>query len=1136
MRRVLFCLVVLSSLLLFLAPTQASAQTVSGVPRITQAVDESRRVTLKGNTHPLALAQFDAGAAPADLPMDRMLLVLKRSPEQQLALVKLLDDLHDTASANYHKWLTPDEFGRRFGPADADIEAVNAWLMSHGFRITKVARGRSVIEFSGTAAQVERAFHTTMHKYVVRGESHWANSGDMQIPAALTPVVAGVFTLHDFRKQPMIHIGARVPAKFERGSPPQVTFTNPTEHALGPADYAKIYNINPVYTSGIDGTGVTIGVVGRSEIFISDVQDFRNAFGLGGSLPQIVNNGASPGNLGGGEEAEAVLDATWSNAIAPGANVNLVVSASTNTTDGVDLSELYIVDNNAADIMTESFGSCEAAFTSSEASAVSLLAEQAAAQGITYMVSTGDTGAPGCDNLSETVATGPISVNLLASTPFNIAVGGTMFNENGQDSKYWGTSPPLAETALSYIPENVWNESCTVAQCGSSNANIAAGGGGASAFFTKPSWQSGVSGIPTANARNLPDISLTAALHDAYLLCLQSSCSQGSIFFIGGTSASTPAFAGIMALVNQKMGVRQGQANYVLYKLAAAQTYSQCNGSKTTAPPASTCIFNDVTVGNNAVPGEAGFGTSTAKYQSGVAYDLATGLGSVNVANLVSKWNTATFRATTTTLALSPTTTITHGSSVNVNITVAPGSGTGVPTGDVSLRNDLPVSGLDGAAFSLSGGTVASTTNLLRGGSYHVIAHYAGDATFAPSDSAPVAITVSPEASTTALSIFGFDARGNLIPFGTQVYGDPAYLRADVSGLSGHGTPSGNVVFKEGGVDLIGTSFNLNTQGNATTAQGIFNIPAGAHSVVAAYNGDSSFNASNSPPVAITVTKAPTTITLTTSSTNIGATDTVTLTATVKTTSGGRAPSGIMTFFSGGTPISNPNNPFAVSGTDGSGSVQTGAFTAAQSAAGLVTTLPPGQDSITAQYSGDGNYAGITSSAVTVNVDADFTIASSAPTLAVTQGASGTLKISIVGQAHYSGTINFTAASCTGLPRESSCSFSPASVTGSGDTTLTIKTTAPHAASLNGLPWTTGFGVTFAAVFLLGGASRKPRYRRAAFGFILCASLLGIGACGGGGSGPPPDPGTPKGTSTVTVTATSGTLPPHKATITLTVQ
>lgn len=1100
--------------------------------RVLQAVDESKRITLRGNTHPLAQAQYDSGIASPDLPMDRMLLVLKQSQEQQRALIRLLDEQHDIASPVYHKWLTPDEFGRRFGPSDADIETIKAWLLSQGFRIGQVARGRTAIEFSGTAGQVERAFHTTIHKYTVGGEDHWANSGDMQIPAALSPVVAGVFTLHNFRKKPMIHIGERAPVKFERGHAPQVTFPSPTTHALGPADFAKIYNIDPVYTAGVDGTGVVIGVVGRSEIDLSDVVDFQSAFSLSGQIPTVVNNGPSPGNLGGGEEFEAVLDATWSHAIAPGATVKFVVSATTNTTDGVDLSELYIVDNNAADVMTESFGACEAAFTSAEVTEISQLAQQAAAQGITYMVSTGDTGAPGCDNLGETVASGPISVNLLASTPFNVAVGGTMFNEASQDAKYWSNAGPLAATALSYIPENVWNESCTTASCGAS-ANIAAGGGGTSAIFAKPAWQSGVSGIPATAFRHLPDVSLTAAGHDPYLLCVQRSCAADFIWFISGTSASAPSFAGVMALVNQKMGGRQGQANYALYKLAASQTYSQCNGSKTTALPAATCIFNDVTVGNNAVPGEAGYGTSSAKYQSGVAFDLATGLGSVNVANLVNKWNTATFRASATTLALTPTS-FKHGAPVQVNITVAPGSGTGVPSGDVSLLNgDQPLSGAGGQVFTLTGGAVNNTTNVLSGGNYHVVAHYAGDGTFAPSDSAPVAVTITPENSTTTLSIFGFGPAG-LIPFTTGVYGDPAYMRADVAGASGRGTATGNVAFTDGGAGNVLGNFALNAAGNTETAQGYFTLPVGSHSVVARYAGDSSFNASNSTPVVVTITKAPTTLSLTAGSTSVGSGQAVTLNATVRTNSAGRGTGGTLTFLSNGTPISTAGNPVAVNPIDGFGSVQSGEFLPAGGVASLTTVLPDGQNSITAQYNGDGNYTGVTSTPITINVAADFDVTLSSPTMTLTQGAAGTVTVSIVGQAAYAGTVDFSGASCTGLPSKSTCSFNPASVTGSGDSTLTIKTTAPGAASMAGMTWTTGIGFAFASILMIG-AGGKPRYRRVAAGFVVCASLLAIGACGGGSSTPPPNPGTPKGTFTVTVKATSGTLS-HSKPLTLTVQ
>ena len=617
-------------------------------PLVLQSVDEARMQRLPGNTHPLARAEFDQGIAPADLPLERMLLVLKRSPEQETALQALLLQQQDESSPQYHKWLTPDQFGQQFGPVDQDIQAVTGWLESHGFQVARVSKGRNIVEFSGTAGQVLEAFHTEIHKYVVNGEEHWANSTDPMIPAALAPVTAGIATLHNFQKKSQIISANR---SFEANLDPvskHVEFTSSTDsHALAPGDYAVIYNINPVYNSGIDGTGASVAVVARSNINISDISganSFRSTFGLPNNPPQIIVNGPDPGDLGGGEEAEAVLDTSWSGATAIRATIKLVISKTTSTTDGVDLSEEYIIDNNLSDVMTESFGDCEANYTRGEADFYSSLATQAAAQGITYTVAAGDSGAEGCDDPTETSATGPLSVNILASTPYTIAVGGTEFNENGNDAAYWSsTNRPGLASALSYIPEDVWNESCTVAQCGSANAGLWAGGGGASTLFSKPSWQSGVTGIPDDGARDVPDVAMTAAGHDAYLLCLDGSCTPNSrnrISFQGysGTSAATPSFAGIMALVVQKTGSRQGQADQVLYPLAASENLSECDASNAAGLPAASCIFNDVRVGNNAVPGESGYGTSASKYQAGIGYDLATGLGSVNVANLVNNW------------------------------------------------------------------------------------------------------------------------------------------------------------------------------------------------------------------------------------------------------------------------------------------------------------------------------------------------------------------------------------------------------------------------------------------------------------------------------------------------------------------
>ncbi|HEY6765957.1 MAG TPA: protease pro-enzyme activation domain-containing protein [Candidatus Sulfotelmatobacter sp.] len=873
----LFFFLSLSTTVTALLAPMAAQESVSAqpsdsprqVPLITRAVQENQLTVLKGNVHPLARPQFDLGTAPATLPMQRMLLVLKRSSEQESALRKFLDDQQDKHSPTYHKWLTPEQFGKQFGPAESDIQTITAWLQSHGFQVSPT-KGRTVIEFSGSASQVQEAFHTAIHKYVVNGQQHWANSSDPQIPTALTAAVSGVLTLHNFVKSAQHSFSAqRISGKIRAGKHPQLTFPDGT-HALAPQDYATIYNINPAYANGINGLGISIAVIGRSDILASDVFNFQSDFGIGSGGLNVIVNGPDPGDVQ-GDDVESTLDVTWSGAVATGAQIDFVTSASTNTTDGVDLSEVYIIENNLASIMTESYSSCEFGATQTDAQGVSALAEQAAAQGITYFVSTGDNGAEGCDDPSVEPASGsfPVSVNILASSPFTVAVGGTEFNENGQDSLYWSSSSQQFESVLSYIPENVWNESCITANCG-----LWSGSGGASTLFSKPSWQAGAGlNIPTDAMRDLPDVSLTAAGHDPYLLCWQSSCVPDSsgqffIYFISGTSASAPSFAGIMALVDQQMenlnppqGSRQGQANYVLYRLAASQvsTLPQCNGSKTTGLPASTCTFYDTTVGNNAVPGEPNYGVASALYQAGVGYDQATGLGSVNVANLVSNWNSVTFNPTTTTLALDQQTSI-HGSAVQATVTVTPNSGTGVPTGDVAVLATMgpSISGQTSMGIlTLNNGTVVgSTSELPGGGPYNVVAHYAGDATYAPSDSLSVLITVTPETSTTTMSgPFTQNQFGQwTVPFSTpQPFGTPVFVRADVKATSLNGVPTGAIIFTDTfGAIASGGSTTLNVEGDSSVQSFFFD--AGNHSISATYGGDSSFTGSTSAqPVAFTI-------------------------------------------------------------------------------------------------------------------------------------------------------------------------------------------------------------------------------------------------------------------------------------------
>jgi hypothetical protein len=1135
---------------LILYPLRTASQTSNIPARITQAVDEKNLVVLKGNVHPLARPEFEQGLAPLNLPMQRMLLVLKRSPEQDAALTKLLDDQQDRSSAQYHKWLTPIQFGQQFGPADSDIQKVTTWLQVHGFQGVYPSKGRAVIEFSGTAGQVQEAFGVAIGKFVVRGEEHWANISDPKIPAALSSVVGGVFTLHNFLKQPQVRVAQeQFTATVKSGVRPQFTSSS-GQHALVPADYYTIYNFNPLQTL----TYAKIAIVGRSNINLQDVTYFHYWTDDQAQSPQVIVNGPDPGDLGGGDETEAVLDTTWAGVVAPTAWLALVVSQSTASTDGVDLSELYIIDNNLADVMSESFGDCEADFTSAEAAGIASLAQQAAAQGITYVVAAGDSGSAGCDDPhTQTVASHPTSVNALASTPYTVAVGGTMLEDSGQSSKYWSSSNAQGTlgSALSYIPEDAWNESCTSSQPGCTKPGIWAGGGGASTFFTKPSWQSGVPGIPADTARHVPDVSLTAAAHDPYLLCIRGSCipnAQGQISFAGvsGTSASTPAFAGIMALVGQQTHVRLGQPNYVLYRLAAAENLSQCNASSTTVLPAGNCIFNDVTVGNNAVPGESGYGASSAKYQSGVGYDQATGLGSVNVTNLVNQWNSVTFSPTTTAFSISPLT-ATHGDALNVTLNVTPNSGTGKPSGVVWLtQNGYPNGNFVGDStadtFQLDAqASFTGVTHLLPGGTYDVNAHYVGDGTYAGSDSTPpVQVTIQRENTTSTFSVLTTDSQGNFIPFKSGPFGTPVYFQAHVSWSSGYGAPTGNVNFWDTSfanisaaqVDKMGNAFSLpNSQ-----------IPAGTHSVTAGYAGDNSFMDSvDLTPVNITITQIATTTTLSSQLSAQG----LMLTATVSASGLGSAPTGLITFSNGSAVL---GSAYLVNGIISGGITQaTAAFDGSQ--------LAQGQYNITASYAGDPNYTPSNSTPVALNLQADFTVADrgiTSQTVTAGQTAQYVNDIAVTPVFGFSSTVT---ATCTVPARATTCtvnpnSFSTASGVGIGSVSVT---TMARGGGFYGTPRdrlpvpSPLLPITVVALLLctLAGrlGRRVPQPFSHASALVLLAIIVGIAAagCGGGAGGasysppPPPQTGTLAGTYIVTVSATSNSVT-HTMTLTLVVQ
>ena len=908
-----YALAAVLSLIVFV--NVAHAQQIA---QITQPVDPAQRKTLENTVHPLANSANDRGQADASLPMKDMVLLLQPSKAQTEALKRTIDNLHNASSLSFHQWLTPEQFAAQFGSADADLKTVSAWLSSSGFSIEQVARGKNWIRFSGTAGQVESAFQTQIHAYSVNGTSHYANATKLSIPVALAPAVTGVVSMNNFISTPQ-HVAPAAVARNQSGKLVRVVPAGATsstavpgpavttdgaqeENYLAPADFATIYNTQPLLASNNNGAGVSIAVVGRSDINISDVEAFRTIFSLPFNDPNIIYASTDPGDVS-GDDVEATLDVEWAGAVAPQAKINLVLGASTSTTDGVDIAASYAVDNVTAPILSISFGECEADVSPGEQSFFQQLWQQAAAEGITVFIAAGDGGSSACNDPDNGYTLDGLGVNGLASSAYDVAVGGTEFNESDPNT-YWNTTNGTGfESAIGYIPEAVWNESCNGSITVSfTNCNFApyvtdtyAGGGGASscayqstdssgnvscvAGYAKPSWQTG-SAVPADGVRDLPDVSLAAAAyHDGYLICFQGSCqwttnangstNMESASIIGGTSASTPSMAGIMALVEQQHGQFQGVANYQFYKLAGAQSATACNSSTEITPgTSSSCVFNDITTGSNAVSCAYGSpncdttppaSSDAAKpdivihhasfldldgYSAAPGYDQASGLGSVNAANLVSNWGSVSTLPSATTLQLSQTT-FQHGTPITFNGLVTPASGTGTPTGDILLTSS---SGGDLATQPLTTGTYSATTPNLPGGTYSVTAKYSGDATYSSSSSTPVSVTITPENSvatgqTWRYSVFEVLGQQQLQPYTGGLLGNPFWIQVQINGASGSTGATGSVTLLNGTTSLgtypVSKSGQIYVQCGPGTP---CDLGVGTYNFTAKYSGDASFN------------------------------------------------------------------------------------------------------------------------------------------------------------------------------------------------------------------------------------------------------------------------------------------------------
>ncbi|HET9838516.1 MAG TPA: protease pro-enzyme activation domain-containing protein [Candidatus Angelobacter sp.] len=958
--------------------------------RAQRAVNDADRVTLHGNTHALARAEFDRGAAPASLPMKNMIMLLSVRPDAQAQLDQLLSGQQDPSSPNFHKWLTPAEFGLRFGPTGQDIADATSWLRKFGFTIEQVGAGRLWINFSGDVQKVERAFQTNIRLFEVNGKMHHANATDPSIPRAFTGLVRGVVSMNDFEKHPNSTV-TQLPPDFNAGS---------GQHFLAPGDFSIIYNVFPLFNQvpAIDGTGMTIAIVGRTDINLADVQYFRSFFGLPPHDPTFIVNGTDPGNLGGNEETEADLDVEWSGAIAKNAHIILVTSATTATTDGVDLSAQYIVNNNLAPVMSTSFGACEFNLPAAENAFWNSLWTQAATQGITAFVSAGDSGAAGCDPAGAAVGTQQ-GINGLASTPNNIAVGGTEFNEGAGNFWNASNSPVDQSSALGYIPENVWNESGNVA----GGSGLFATGGGASILYAKPSWQSGL-GVPGDGHRDIPDVSLSAAGHDAYLVIQGHTAFNSGLIAVSGTSASSPSFASIMALVVQKTGSAQGNANPILYSMARNQLAGGIG------------IYHDVTNGDNGVPGVPGF---TAQ----VGYDQSSGWGSPDVTQLVNFWNNNAGHPDFT-VNISPASRIVaQNSSTTFLFTVTAVNGY---TGTLSFN----VTGLPaGATFSFSPSTLTNQ----------------GTTTLTITTAATTALGSYP------IQIFASDGTVGHSAAATLTVANPDFTIA--------ATPASQTIIQGSSTSYTVTQSALNNYA-ATVSYSVSGLPAGATATFTppsvAVSGTTTLAVSTAATTpggsyALTITGTDGVITHTASVTLVvqamdfsvaatpssqsvvqGNSISYTVTQTAINNYAGTVTYSVLGLPGGATPTFTP-------------ATITGSGTATLSIA-VATTTPAGSYPLT--ISGTDGTLTHTASVTLVVLQPDFSLAASPATQSINVGGSTSYTITQSALNGYTGTVSF---SVTGLPAGATPAFTPASVTGSGTATLGISTTTSVAPGTYGL-------------------------------------------------------------------------------------
>ncbi|ADV82201.1 protease pro-enzyme activation domain-containing protein [Terriglobus saanensis] len=717
----------------FLGFGSLSALAQKPVARITAEISNEQRTPIAGSRSPHALAADDAGAVPAGTKLEGMTLIFSRTTAQEADLQALLAAQQDPTSPIYHQWLTVDQFAARFGVTDADIAKTTAWLQAQGFTVDRVSRSKDRIVFSGEAQQVASAF-SPLRYYKSDGEKRYAPSADISIPTALSGIVKDVANLSNFRARPHVRLNHS-----QAVASPNFTSSQTSSHYLTPGDITTIYDVKAAYNAGYTGTGQSIAIMGQSAVVVSDIEKFQTAAGLpikDPTLTLVPNTGSS--TVYTGDESESDLDLEYSGGIAKGATIFFVYTGSSSN-NGVFDSIAYAVDTQLATILSVSYGLCETELSASNFSSYNGVLEQAAAQGQTVIVSSGDDGSTSCNDATTltTAQRQALVVSFPASSQYVTALGGTEFTAAAvatTNTTYWqaASGSDVISSALSYMPEMVWNDD-------SAANGLSSGGGGVSSMAPRPTWQTGVTGIPSGNFRLVPDISLTSSASNAgYLYCssdttvgITGSCSNGfrdanSVYLTvaGGTSFAAPVFAGMLAIINQKLNsTGQGNIDPTLYTLASnAANYASA--------------FHDITVGTNACTAGTCSTAGASAYAATTGYDQATGLGSIDLYNLLTLWPTnaatATLAATTTTVSAASNT-VASGVSDVITITVASGSSTvtTVPAGTLTITVDGTTT-TKTLALSTAG-TATYTFSSTIAGAHVIKAVYSGSAIYAAS-------------------------------------------------------------------------------------------------------------------------------------------------------------------------------------------------------------------------------------------------------------------------------------------------------------------------------------------------------------------------------------------------------------------